>query len=492
MNSNKRPLLYAAVLAAFVPLSTANSAGYRYGASDLAFYGPAVMQALEPDLFPRDRPLIEAQARLTLMDESVAALARVTTTDLPTLFLLLYIGTLILLATAGAAIATGLYRSPWTGAALLAALTLDHAIARSGTNTLEPYFHPRQLAFALGVLAVAAFLRGKLPAVLAAIGGAALLHPTTALWFAIWLGVAGLMEEPQWRRAFAALGAAAAVAAAWAFAAGPLAGRLVFMDREWLAAIATKDYLFPFGWPPEAWVLNLSYLPIVWLVYRRRRAAGLLRPRERGIVLGALALSAVFLVAAALTVTRLALAVQLQTARVFWMLDFLAVVYAVWALAEAGGAPVRRARLVALVLLTISAARGAYVMLIEFPERPLFEVRVPGDWGRVSEWAQRTPRDSHWLADPAHAARYGTSLRMAARRDVLVEATKDTAIGMYDRAVALRTRDRLRDVGDFTALTAADTRRLAARYNLDYVVTEQELALPLAYRAGAMRVYELK
>ena len=54
-------------------------AGYRYGASDLAFYGPAVMRHLDPALFPRDRVVIDAQARLTLMDESVGTLARVTT-----------------------------------------------------------------------------------------------------------------------------------------------------------------------------------------------------------------------------------------------------------------------------------------------------------------------------------------------------------------------------------------------------------------------------
>ena len=63
----------------FVLLATANSAGYRYGASDLAFYGPAVMRQLDPELFPRDAPIIDAQARLTFMDETVAAIARLTT-----------------------------------------------------------------------------------------------------------------------------------------------------------------------------------------------------------------------------------------------------------------------------------------------------------------------------------------------------------------------------------------------------------------------------
>ena len=46
-------------------------------------------------------------------------------------------------------------------AALGAAFTLRHAIAKTGANTLEGYFHPRQLAFALGLWGVAMFLRRR-------------------------------------------------------------------------------------------------------------------------------------------------------------------------------------------------------------------------------------------------------------------------------------------------------------------------------------------
>ena len=48
-----RPLP-SAVAVAFVLLATLNSAGYRYGASDQAFYIPAVLRHLDPALFPRD------------------------------------------------------------------------------------------------------------------------------------------------------------------------------------------------------------------------------------------------------------------------------------------------------------------------------------------------------------------------------------------------------------------------------------------------------
>ena len=485
-------LLFAVGLLPFVLLATANSAGYRYGAGDLAFYGPAVMRQLDPRLFPRDAPLITAQARLTLMDETVAALSRVTTGDLPSVFLGLYFATLVLLALGAALFAARLYRTPWAVAAFLAAVTLRHAIPKSGTNTLEGYFHPRQLAFAFGTIALAAFLRGRLAPMAAALAASAALHPTTTLGFAIWLAVATLVAEPHRRRVMAVTAAAAALLAAWALAAGPLAGRLVRMDPEWLQAIAEKDYLFPTRWPLSAWAVNLGYAAAIAAIYRWRTQTGRAVPREGALVAGCLSLAVVFLIAVAFNSARVALAIQLQPARVFWMLDFMAVAYGVWAAAEAASDSRRRAAAVAAGLVALSAARGIYNMRVDFPERPLFERRVPGDWGRVAAWAQTTEIGSGWVADPIHASRYGTSLRMAAGRDVFVEATKDSAIGMYDRAIALRTRDRLRVLDGFVAYPDDRARRLATEYDQDYLVTEQDLPLPRAFESGPIRVYSLR
>ena len=48
MNSSEgtlRPALPAALLLPFILLATLNSAGYRYGASDQAFYVPAMLKS---------------------------------------------------------------------------------------------------------------------------------------------------------------------------------------------------------------------------------------------------------------------------------------------------------------------------------------------------------------------------------------------------------------------------------------------------------------
>lgn len=485
---------FIACLLPFVLLATLNSAGYRYGASDQAFYAPAILERIDPALYPRDSDLIRSQAGLTLVDDVLGPLARATGVRLPSAFVVLQLAALSLLALAAFLIGSALYRTQSAALALMAALTLRHAIIRSGTNTLEGYFHPRQLSFAVGALAIVAFLRGRhvITWSLVAIGGA--LHPTTALWFAIWLGVATVVAEPRLRKPLAIGLVGCAGIAVWAFVSGPLAGRLVRMDAEWLATLSSKDYLFPLNWPAVAWLVNLAYVPIIVALYRLRRAAGLSIPREHALVIGCLSLAAVFAALLPFNAARVALAIQLQPARVFWMIDLLAVAYVVWLMAEGtGAASVSRARLVALALAILSTARGVYIMRVEFPERRVVQVDVgESDWGRAMAWARTSPRGSGWLAAPDHAARYGTSVRVAAERDVFVEAIKDGAVGMYDRAVAMRTRDRVAAIGDFTALTAARARELAQEYDLDYLVTEGALELPLEFESGAVRIYGLR
>jgi hypothetical protein len=474
-------------------LSALNSAGYRYGASDLAFYIPAALERLDPSLFPRDGALIASQARLTMIDETIAALSRISGLGLPSLFATLYAMTLALLLAGALLLGRLLYRTDWAVLAFVSALTLRHAIAKSGTNTLEGYFHPRQLAFTLGLLALLALMHRRVLVSAALVVAGGLLHPTTALWFSIWIAIAASVNNPRWRLPMIVAATTAMIAGAWILAAGPLAGRLVTMDDEWLATLETKDYLFPLEWPLYAWVLNLIYAPTIFYIYKRRSAAGILAPGERGLVRGCLALVGVFVVALPLNAARLALVIQLQVPRVFWMLDFLAIAYLIWLIAEDIKPSPRRARILCLVIALASVTRSAYIKFLKFPDRPIAEIGVPdNDWGRVMAWARSTPHDTGWLAHPGHAILYGTSLRVAGQRDVFVEGIKDAAIGMYERDVAIRTRDRLDELRDFDTLTPERARTLGARYRIDFLVTSQLLDLPVAFSSGPLRVYRLR
>ena len=92
--------LVAVSLALFIALATLNAGGYRYGASDQAFYVPAVQHHLDPSLFPRDWPMLAAQDRLNAFTPLAASMARLTGTSVPALFFSLYLAGLAALGAA--------------------------------------------------------------------------------------------------------------------------------------------------------------------------------------------------------------------------------------------------------------------------------------------------------------------------------------------------------------------------------------------------------
>jgi len=473
---------FYAAFVLFVLAATANGAGYRYGVSDQAFYIPVVVRALQPAAFPRDASLIDSQGRLMLSDQIIAGIVRVTGVPLEYLFLAAYLLSLLLIWIAVAAIGRRLFTSPWLTVAFAAAVTLRHQIPRTTANSFEPYFHPRMLAFGVGALALAAVLHRRFWVAVALVAVSALLHVTTGLWFAVMLGVAMACLDPSLRRLAIAGAAAAAVFIVWAGIAGPLRSSFVTMDPPWLEAVAGKD-LFAWDWPVWAWVSNLGLLVIAWAAYRSRKN----RPELGAVVWGAAALIGVFLATLPLVRAKLAFPVQLQLSRVFWLVDFVALICLIGLVRHE-----RTARAVAATLVAVALARGVYVMAVEHPERPLFAVHLPAsDWDDAMKWIRGQPLDAHVLADPGHAWKYGTSVRVAAERDVFLEEVKDSAVAIYSRDVAVRFLERVRASLDFDQMTADRARDLAARYDLDYLVFEKDLPLPVAYRSGRFKVYSL-
>jgi len=483
----------------FIVVATLNSAGYRFGVGDQAFYVPAIQRHLAPESFPRDRLLIDDQDRLNVLPRAAALLVRATGMSQPALFASLYLAALILLFDSARGLGRVLGLSAWAQVAFVAALTLKHRVGLTGANTLEGYAHPRMLAFAVGLTAVVCFLRARPFRAVVLVAAAFVVHPTTALWFAVWIGVALMASERRARAWLLMAAGAGAAAAAWAIGWGPLSAQTVRMDAAWLGVLVGKDYLFATDWPPGMWAVALLYVAVVGGAFGVRRSRGQAHPREGAMVLGLAALVVLFLATLPLVAQRLALAVQFQISRIFWMLDVTATMYAVWGLADARGpayavgAGSRRAAAVAAVLVCFAVARGTWVTWGEHPGRPPVQVGLPRDeWQDAMAWLSGTPSDTYFLADPSHAWRYGTSVRVAAGRDVLLEEVKDTAMAMYSRRVAMGVAERIGAIGDFNALTPASARALADRFDIDYLVTERALDLPVAYRNARFSVYRLR
>lgn len=476
-----------AALLLFVVLATANSGGYRYGDGDQAFYQPATELRLHPELFPRDRVLIESQSKLTIVDEVLATTSRVTRLDLPQLFFLLYLLTLVAMFFAATQLAEAVGLSETATAVFLLLLTLRHRIAKTGANTLEGYMHPRQLAFALGVFALtASFKRKWAPMVICWLIAAA-IHPTTAIWWALAIA-AGLVLTSSGRQR-ALMGVALAVLVV-GFMGGALIARLVglsVMDGDWEKVLDGKDYLFASGWPMYAWVLNLAYLPLIAGISRLKNDARFIAP--------SLVLFAAFVCADPFIESRVALAVQLQVSRVFWLMDFFLALLVAWLVVDwtARFPSLRKAAIAAAILLSVG--RGIYTLQEARATRSAVQINLRADdWMETMTWLRSQPSDWLVLAHPDHAWMYGTSVRVAASRDVVVESVKDSAISMYDRGVAMRTADRLAALGSYDTLSTAQAVAAARKYGASVAVTESlhPLDLPLLHRNATFNVYDLR
>lgn len=493
-----RRLGHVAGAALFVVLATLNSGGYRYGASDQAFYIPAILKQLDPALYPRDTALVGPQARYFFVDEIVAAAIRATGWSIETWFALGYLLSLLALYLALWRLGQSVFARPEATWALVAAETLRHRIARTGVNTLEGYFHPRVLVFAVGVWAIGAYLRGRWAAALGAVFVAGLLHPTTAAFFVVFLVPAIWVTEPGVRRPMGIAITLGIAGAGWMLLAGPLADGLTPMDEAWRALLASKDYLFPAGdWNVGAWLINLGTAALAigtltWRVSRGRAGA-----REAGLLAGAVVLLLGFLVTLPAVTAGWAFFVQLQISRGFWILDLLATLAVLWWLVDeprGHGGIARHAWAggIAPVLIALSLARGGWITWVDHGERPLVALTLPDDdWTRVIDWARRQPPAVHLLTDPGHAWKFGTPLRYSGR-DVFLEEVKDTAMAIYARSSAARVIERQHAIGDFATLDAERARALAGRYDLDYLVIDRDLPLPLAERIGEFRIYRLR
>jgi hypothetical protein len=489
--------------AAFTLLATLNAAGYRYGVGDQAGHIPSILRLLDNRLFPRDSALIDAQSRLYVFDELLARAMGVVPASLEAWFLALYLLTLVLLYAGLVRLSDRILVSRWAIAAFVAVSAVRHRIAKTSANTLEGYFHPRQLAFAIGVLGLGEMMRARPWTALAAAAAAGAVHPMTGLWFVVWIGVAIFVEQPRLRPALAIGGALGTAAGIALLAAGFLP--VSRMDDAWLATLAGKDYLFATDWGVVPWLLNAAYPVIIVATFLARRRRGLIRPGEAGLVAGCLALVAAFVLTLPLVASHVAVAVQLQVSRVFWMADLLAMLGAVWWLAEAGSAtpadapadrsPASRTRpqWAFAALAVLAMVRGGYALFVEHPERSIFAVSAPADaWTDVSSYLLRaTPPGTHVLADPNHASRFGSSLRVLAARDVFLENVKDEAMSIFDRRMAQRIAERRIALGDFEQRTAPELLALGRRFDLDVVVSERDLALPEIYRNPQFRVYRL-
>jgi hypothetical protein len=348
------------------------------------------------------------------------------------------------------------------------------------------------IAFALGLIAFGLLLRRRWAGAIASVFVAGAVHPTTALWFGAAMGLGWCVINARRDVTPRGLHLLWAVPLALVFLVftSVLNGR---MDAVWLSILGEKDYLFPHEWPPYAWALNLLYPVVIAAIYRRRKALGQTASGEWLLVAGLLGLVAGFLISVPLAAMHNIRVVQLQVNRVFWLLDAIALVYVAWWLVDDLARQRRAATVITAVAVALACARGVYILYDT--SRPLARVDLPADeWTDAMRWIRSQPPDLMVLADPGHAWKYGTSVRVAALHDTVLEQSKDSAMAMYDRAIALRISERASALSDFGTFTDEQFRTAGRRFGASLLVLERQrdLTLPRLYQNARFAIYDLR
>lgn len=245
--------------------------GYHPGLEDDGIYLAAVKARLDPALFPQNADFFRLQLQATVFDDVIAGFVRWTHIPLSWAELFWQLASLFGILWACHSIARRLFaqaRAQWAGVAMVAAM-LTLPAAGTALFLADQHLHPRNIATALILLAVARILAGKRWQAVLLLIAAFLMHPLMAAMgvsFCVFLSLAMLdvihAGALSWseRSLTAGRGKAAALI--------PLAWVLEPASPTWLQALNTRDYYYLYRWTWYEWLGALVPPLLFWFLWR--------------------------------------------------------------------------------------------------------------------------------------------------------------------------------------------------------------------------------
>jgi hypothetical protein len=452
--------------------------GYHPGFEDDGVYLAAVKADLNPSLYPHDSAFFRLQMQATVFDGSMARFVRWTGVPLARAELFWQFVALFLTLWACRRIAVLLFdqeRARWAGVAMVAAMfTLP--VAGTALNIADQHLHPRNLATALVLMAVAAVMGEKRWWAVPLLGMAFLLHPIMAALggaFCAFL-VLALREGAPFRLGEVRGAFCLAVPLGWVFAPS---------SESWRLAAASRSYFSVYRWVWYEWLGAVAPLVLFWaLSWAARRWK---QPCDERLSRFALA---VFAYGVFQLVVAMALLAPDALARIrpLQPMRFLHLVYVFMALICGG--------LLGRFLLGIRAWRwGVYLLLINggmflavwetvdvgvHLEMPWMKTANP--WLQAFEWVRgNTPTEAYFALDPRYLAAPGEGFhgfRALAERSMLADGIKDTAVVTEVPSLAPVWHEQQLALAGWKDFRLADFERLKGQFGVDWVVVSYPAA----------------
>jgi hypothetical protein len=458
--------------------------GYHYGVQDQFLYVPAIKQHVDPALYPQGGDIFQVHTRVMVLDDLVALSMHATGFPADWAVFLWHLLSLYLLLLACLQVSRRCFhdrRAQWT-ATVAVAVMLTLEVGATLLFLADEYLHPRTLATAALLFALAAVLDRKIiPALLWTVA-AVLLHPTMAAAGALHL--AFLAWRPPQR--------VAPVSAAALLLSLPLFGG---SNDAWREVLATRWYLYPLQWPWYAWLgVAVPLALLAWFARLQQGSAGPVAYVSRRLIASGLTgVAAGIVISVTPGLERLVPTEPMRTLHLFTLMTVLL---------GGGilGQRVLRDRPLrwALVFVPLAAAMFVPQLLVLYPSSP--HIEWPGriarnDWTEAFEWVrQNTPRDAYFVLGPRYQeapAEDFHDFRSLAERSAMYDYSKDRGVVANWPELAPVWREQVHDRDNWQTFTVADFVRLKEKYGVTWTVLEasrDDAGLDCPYRNAAVRV----
>ena len=496
--------------------------GYHPGLEDDAFYLAAIKRDLNPALFPHDADFFRLQFQATIFDKLIAASVRLTHLPLSlTIFLWQFAATFLILA-ACLAIARRSFPSPqahWA-AVLTVAVLLTIPVSGTAISLTDQYLHPRALATAALLGAIAATLDRRPLRAAFLLFAAALVHVIMAAFgvsLCIFLGwhiprSFGELPASHHPRPSSA-GSRHHLATALLLAAVPLPWLFEPTSEAWHQAASTRHFYFLSQWHWYEWLGVIAPFFILYYFTRLSRHSDLSRPSvaettptqtaatsksaeenpasrkdssaPRCLCGGGgfhhlstrLLYYAIFQLAVALLIM---LPPPLERLRPFEPMRFLQLVYLLMFLLAGGliGQYILTKNVYRWLLLFIPLSAGMF-----YAQRQMYpstaHLELPGfapssDWLRAFDWVRKnTPADALFALDPYYLELPGEDFhgfRALAERSALADMVKDPGMAARVPSLAPRWLRESSATRNWQNFQSSDFQNLKATFGINWVI----------------------
>jgi hypothetical protein len=472
--------------------------GYHPGLEDDGIYLSAIQSNLNPALYPKSAEFFRIQMQATVFDRWMTFFVRATHVPLPWAELFWQFASLFAILWACHGITRQFFKqasAQWAGVAVVAAVfTLP--VAGTALYMLDQHLHPRTMATALILLAVAWMLEERrwLPAALLAV--AFVFHPIMAamgisfcffLWMAQSNAVQQWVESRRSNRWSVMKGSQVAAVA-------PLLWILAPPNPFWQKALDSKPYLDLYQWHWYEWlgaIAPLILFGLLWQVAQRRG--------EKPLASFALAVFAYGVIHQALAMIVLGPHALVRMVP-FQPMRYLHLVY--FFLMLLLGCYLGKYFLKASVwrwavfLLALDAGMFSWQRLT-FPGTAHLE--LPGSapsnaWLEAFAWIRtNTPIDAYFALDPHYLAEPGEdyhSFRALAERSQLADAVKDAAVVTQVPVLGKEWSEQVEAQAGWEQFQAADFQRLKREFGVDWVLVSlpQSAGLDCRWHNGLLAV----